>query len=169
MNDILSPFLRKFVLVFLDDILVYSPSLEAHVSHLKLVLSKLREHKLFMKRSKCSFAKTQLDYMGHIISDQGVSTDPSKTEAMVLWPTPSIVTELRGFLGLTGYYRKLVKDYGTIAKPLTQLLKKQFLWSLEEDLSFTALKQAMVSTPVLALPNFAAPFAVETDASDHGI
>jgi hypothetical protein len=170
MNDILSPFLRKFVLVFLDDILVYSPSLEAHVSHLKLVLSKLREHRLFMKRSKCSFANTQLDYMGHIISDQGVSTDPSKTEAMVLWPTPSTVTELRGFLGLTGYYRKLVKDYGTIAKPLTQLLKKkQFLWSLEEDLSFTALKQAMISTPVLALPNFAAPFVVETDASDHGI
>ena len=96
-NDILSPFLRKFVLVFLDDILVYSPTLEDHVLHLKQVLSKLREHQLFMKRSKCSFAQHQLEYLGHIISDKGVSTDPTKTAAMLSWPTPSNVTELKGF------------------------------------------------------------------------
>ena len=83
MNDILGPFLQKFVLVFLDDILVYSPTLEAHVTHLTQVLSKLREHNLFMKRSKCSFAQHQLEYLGHIISDKGVATDPAKTAAML--------------------------------------------------------------------------------------
>jgi hypothetical protein len=170
MNDVLSPFLRKFVLVFLDDILIYSPTLEDHTTHLKLVLAKLREHQLYMKRSKCSFAQQQLDYLGHIISDKGVQTDPSNTAAMLQWPTPTTVTELRGFLGLTGYYRKFVRNYGVIAKPLTQLLKKkQFEWSTEAENAFHYLKQAMSSTPVLALPNFTIPFTVETDASDSGV
>ena len=127
MNDILSPFLRKFVLVFLDDILIYSPTMEDHVMHVQQVLDKLREHHLYLKASKCSFAQDTLEYLGHIISGAGVSTDSSKTEAMLQWPRPTNVTELRGFLGLTGYYRRFVKNYGTLAKPLTQLLKqKQF-------------------------------------------
>lgn len=119
MNEVLAPFLRKFVLVFLDDILIYSPSLEAHIAYLKQVLDKLRKHQLYMKMSKCSFAQSQLEYLGHIISDQGVATDPTKTAAMVRWPKPETVTELRGFLGLTGYYRKFIKHYGMVAKPLT--------------------------------------------------
>lgn len=170
MNEVLAPFLRKFVMVFLDDILVYSPTLEAHLTHLHLVLSKLREHKLFMKSSKYSFAQTKLEYLGHIISVEGVSTDPSKTEAMRKWPVPTTVTELRGFLGLTGYYRRFVHHYGLIAKPLTQLLKKkQFHWSEEAQLAFEKLKAAMSSTPVLALPDFQQQFTVETDACDVGI
>jgi hypothetical protein len=170
MNDILSPFLRKFVLVFLDDILVYSPSLEEHISQLRQILSLLRQHQLFMKLSKCSFAQKQLEYLGHIISDKGVATDPSKTSAMPNWQTPSNITDLRGFLGLTGYYRKFVKHYGLIAKPLTQLLKKkQFQWGSEAEEAFKSLKQAMSSTPVLALPDFNVPFIVETDASDMGV
>jgi hypothetical protein len=129
MNSILSPFLRKFALVFLDDILVYSPSLSAHVQHLSSVLKALRDNQFYAKESKCSFALTKLDYLGHIISDIRVATDPDKTTAMLQWPRPTNTTELRGFLGLTGYYRKFVCSYGIIAKPLTSLLKKKaFDW-----------------------------------------
>ncbi|PUZ60772.1 hypothetical protein GQ55_4G188400 [Panicum hallii var. hallii] len=95
--------------------------------HLKLVLDKMREHNLYLKRSKCSFAQDRLEYLGHIISAQGVSADPTKTQPMVNWPRPTTVTELRGFLGLTGYYRNFVKAYGIMAKPLTKFLKKNSL------------------------------------------
>jgi len=123
MNGILAPFLRKFAMVFfLDDIVIYSPNFDTHLQHLTLVLDKLRAHQLYMKASKCSFAQIQLEYLGHIISDQGVSTNPTKIEAMLKWPVPTTLTELRGFLGLTGYYRKFVQHYGLIAQPLTQLL-----------------------------------------------
>lgn len=170
MNSILTPFLRKFALVFIDDILIYSPAFDLHLQHLQLVLDTLRQHQFYLKQSKCQFAQQKLMYLGHIISVEGVSTDPSKTEVMLKWPTPSTVTELRAFLGLTGYYRRFVKHYGLIAKPLTTLLKKkQFLWSEAATVAFTALKKAMASTPVLALPNFAEVFTVETDASDVGL
>ena len=157
-------------MVFLDDILIYSPSFDTHVTHLQQVLAKLREHQLYMKLSKCSFAQHQIEYLGHIISQEGVATDPSKTVAMTQWPTPTSVTELRGFLGVTGYYRRFVKHYGLIAKPLTKLLQKnQFVWSSTAQQAFDHLKQAMSSTPVLALPNFQEVFEVETDAFDVGI
>lgn len=167
MNSILAPFLRKFALVFLDDILVYVPTMKLQLEHLRLVLDKLREHQFHLKESKCNFAKEELIYLGHIISGKGVSTDPSKTAAMVNWPTPQTVTELRAFLGLTGYYRRFVKGYGAIAKPLTTLLKKnQFQWNDSSEAAFQLLKQAMTSTLVLALANFDDQFTVKTDASD---
>ena len=170
MNEILQPFLREFVLVFLDDILIYSPSMTSHLTHLRAVLQQLRKHQFYLKSSKCSFAQTQIDYLGHVISQEGVSTDPSKTAAMLSWPQPTTITELRGFLGLTGYYRRFVQNYGIIAKPLTQLLKKkQFLWTAAATEAFQALKQAMSQTPVLILPDFSLPFVVETDACAHGV
>lgn len=138
--------------------------------HVQQVLDKLREHHLYLKASKCSFAQDTLEYLGHIISGAGVSIDNSKTEAMLQWPRPTNVIELRGFLGLTGYYRHFVKNYGTLAKPLTQLLKKkQFHWSDTAEAAFLNLKTAMTNTPVLAMPNFAEPFTIETDACDDGI
>jgi hypothetical protein len=170
MNSLFAPFLRKFVIVFLDDILVYSSSWTEHLEHLRAVLQKLRESKFFAKVSKCSFGQDNIQYLGHIISAQRVSKDPEKTMAMEQWPLPTNATELRGFLGLTSYYRKFVKNYGIISKPLTQLLtKKGFEWTPEATVAFLALKQAMVQTPVLALPNFQLPFTVETDDGELGV
>ena len=155
MNQLLQPFLRKFVLVFLDDILIYSATREEHIQHIQEVFETLRANKLYLKASKCTFAQTSLEYLGHIISDKGVATDPAKTQDMLKWPTPTNMTELRGFLGLTGYYRKFVKNYGIIAKPLTNVLRlKQFQWNAQAQEAFDNLKVAMTSSPVLALPNF---------------
>jgi hypothetical protein len=108
----------------MDDILIYSKTLTDHVEHLRQVLSLLQTQCFYIKLSKCVFAQQELEYLGHVISSQGVATDPHKTEAMVNWPIPTTVTELRGFLGLTSYYRKFVRYYGTLAKPLTDLLRK---------------------------------------------
>jgi hypothetical protein len=170
MNELLQPFLRKFVMVFLDYILIYSPSLATHEQHLQQVLEVLQTNKLFLKFSKCSFAQKSLEYLGHIISMDGVATDPTKTQVMLKWPRPTNVTERRGFLGLTGYYRKFVRHYGLIAKPLTQLLKKKgFDWNEMATKAFLALKSAMMTIPVLALPNFSDTSTIETDSCMDGI
>lgn len=120
------------MVIFMDDILVFSVYLEEHVSHLREVFQVLRENKFYAKLSKCTFVQQKLEYLAHIISDKGVATDPEKTKAMLEWPVPQNVTELRFFWGLTGYYRKFVRHYGIIPKPLTQLLEKNnYIWSDE--------------------------------------
>lgn len=171
MNSTLAPYLRKFVLVFFDDILVYSSSYEEHVVHLRLVFALLSKDQWKIKLSKCSFSQKEIRYLGHIISEQGVSTDPSKISAISQWPRPVNAKELRSFLGLAGYYRKFVRHFGIISKPLTDLLNKHalFVWTVDHDKSFAALKSALCSSPVLALPNIDAPFAIETDASGMGV
>ncbi|KAJ9562551.1 hypothetical protein OSB04_007711 [Centaurea solstitialis] len=170
MNSVFKPYLRRFVLVFFDDILVYSKSWSEHLQHLQSVLQLLRKNSLFARLSKCTFGSDQVDYLGYVISGNGVKADPKKIEDMVNWPKPVTIKELRGFLGLIGYYRRFVRDYGKIARPLTNLLKNgSFCWEGEADMAFQKLKEAMSRASVLALPDFEKPFIIETDASGVGV
>jgi hypothetical protein len=169
MNDVLRPFLHRFVLVFFDDILIYSKSWADHLRHLRVILTELRRHVLFVKRSKCTFGVSSVAYLGHIISEAGVAMDPAKVQAIKDWPVPRSARALRGFLGLAGYYRKFINNYGSIAAPLTVLLKKEgFAWGEEAVAAFATLKAAVTTGPVLAMPDFTKTFVVECDASSHG-
>lgn len=170
MNSVFAPFIRRFVLVFFYDILVYSPDLNSHTKHLHMVLNSLKQNTLFAKLSKCSFYQKQIEYLGHIVTGEGVMADPAKVESMRDWPVPTSVKSLRSFLGLTGYYRRFVRNYGLISKPLTDLLKKDaFGWNEKADQAICQLKTAMNNTPVLALPDFTQPFILETDASHKAL
>jgi len=159
------------MIVFFDDILVYSNSLEERLDHLKQVLSWLRKDQWKLKLSKCSFAQRSIAYLGHVLIAAGVSTDPTKVQAIQEWPVPSTARQLHGFLGLAGYYRKFVRNFGIIAHPLTQLLKKDvpFVWTPSQQSTFSDLQQALSSAPILALPDFSQPFHIDTDASGVGI
>lgn len=159
MNSTLAPFPRKFVLVFFDDILIFSKTYEEHLEHLQLVFQQLQVHEWKIKLSKCAFAQTSIAYLGHVISDAGVATDPQKVATVSSWPSPTSTKELRGFLGLAGYYRKFVQHFGILAKPLTELLKKNslFHWTPAHEQSFQALKEALSSSHVLSLPDFSKP------------
>ncbi|KAJ9541667.1 LOW QUALITY PROTEIN: hypothetical protein OSB04_028173 [Centaurea solstitialis] len=170
MNQVFRPYLRRFVLVFFDDILVFSRSWKDHIDHLNVVLDILQTHQFVANRKKCVFGTQQVEYLGHVISALGVSVDPSKIRSILDWPPPRNVKGVRGFLGLTGYYRKFIMGYGKIAKPLTELTKKDgFVWGPEASLAFDQLKQVMTNPPLLMLPDFSKPFEVECDASGHGI
>lgn len=170
-HKVLEPLLRHGVLAFMDDILVHTATLEEHVRRLREVLQLLRDNELVIKRSKCAFAQNKIEYLGHVISEEGVATDPAKVEAVQSWPTPASVRAVRGFLGLTGYYRKFIQHYGVISRPLTELLKKgtMFQWTPQAETAFQLLKEAMIAAPVLAVPDFHQPFVLETDACKDGI
>jgi hypothetical protein len=170
MNKVLAEVLRKYALVFFDDIIIYSKSLEEHKVHLAHVLQLLKQNNLFAKMSKCEFAKDKVEYLGHIISVEGVATHPLKIEAMLSWPVPKNVTQLRGFLGLTGYYRRFIQNYGLICKPMFDALKKNaFVWEQKQQAAFYKLKSIMTTAPVLALPDYKQPFILEADACGYGV
>jgi hypothetical protein len=130
MNGIFKNYLDKFVIVFLDDILIYSKSKEEHEQHLRMVLQVLREHQLYAKLSKCSFYQEKIHYLGHIISEEGIAVDPEKIEAIRGWPAPNNVSEVRSFMGLAGYYMRFITSFSKIAHPITSLQKKRtkFEW-----------------------------------------
>jgi len=149
---------------------VYSPTWSSHLHHLEAFLQLLRKHKLFVKLSKCSFGLTQVKHLGHTVSGQGVAVDASKVQVVLAWPLPTNLRQLRGFLGLTGYYRKF-KGYASIAAPLTNLLKKDnFNWDVAVvTATFETLKSALTQAPILAIPDFSKAFILEIDASGIGI
>ncbi|XP_073030711.1 uncharacterized protein [Primulina eburnea] len=171
MNWVFKPYIDKFVVVFIDDILVYSPNEEEHKEHLCLTLQTLREKELYAKFKKCEFWLKSVAFLGHIISELGVSVDPKKVEAIKDWPQPKTVTELRSFLGLAGYYRKFVERFSSIAIPLTKLTQKnsKFIWNEACEKSFKNLKTKLASTPVLILPEDGKNFTVYSDASKEGL
>lgn len=167
MNRVFKPFLDKFVVVFIDDILVYSPSEEDHKEHLRLTLQTLRDKELYAKFKKCEFWLKSVAFLGHIISELGISVDPKKIEAIMDWPQPKTVTEVRSFLGLAGYYRKFVEGFSSIAIPLTKLTQKnsKFNWNEGCKKSFEILKERLAYAPILVLPEEGKNFTIYSDAS----
>jgi hypothetical protein len=170
MNHVFHPFLHHFVLVFFDDILIYRKNWTDHLTHVDQVLHLLSQHQLFLKQSKCAFGASEVEYLGHLVGKDGIRVDPKNIEAMQDWLHPKTLKRLHGFLGLTRYYHKFVKNYGKIAAPLTALLKKNsFTWTPAATQYFQTLKMTMCTTQVLALPNFTKTFVLECDASGKGI
>src|SRR6187399_457173 len=149
MNKVFMEFLDKFVVVFIDDILIYSRNEEEHEEHLRLVLEKLREHQLYVKFRKCEFWLKELGFLGHVISGEGIAVDPVKVQAVTEWLAPTSIGEIRSFLGLAGYYRRFKENFSKIAKPMTTLLKKEikFDWTEECEESFQELKKRLTTAP----------------------
>ncbi|XP_068462183.1 uncharacterized mitochondrial protein AtMg00860-like [Phaseolus vulgaris] len=144
--------------------------MQEHIHHLTLILQLLDTHKFFVKESKCVFATTRVSHLGHLLEDGTVAPDPDKIKVIILWPKPTSLTTLRAFLGITGFYRKFIRGYATLASPLTELLKSStFTWNTNAEEAFTKSKNILTIAPVLSLPNFSIPFVVETDDSNIAI
>jgi hypothetical protein len=155
MNYIFMDYLNKFIVFYLDDILVYSKNKEEHAEHLRLVLEKLREHQLYAKYSKCEFWLSEVTYLGHMISKDGIAVNPERVQAILEWTPPKNVKQVRSFLGIASYCRRFVENFSKIAKPLTDLLHKgvKFEWTDKCQESFQTLKDKLTSAPVLAPPD----------------
>ena len=175
----------KECLIFLDDMLVFFQNFEEHLQRLEAVFSRLKEHGLKLKPSKCEFFKTKVKYLGHVDSQNGVETDPDKISALSSWPASTNIKALRSYLGFTGYYRRFIKDYVKIVKPLNDLLvghptqkpvskKKQkksvpWEWGEAQQVAFKTLKEKLSSPPILAYADFSKPFVLHTDAYGEGL
>jgi hypothetical protein len=163
--------LDKFVVVFIDDILIYSKNEEEHARHLRIVLTRLREHQLYAKFSKCTFWLQEIQFLGHVLSANGFAVDPSKVKDILEWKPPTTVHHVRSFLGLAGYYRRFILDFSKLVKPITSLLKNdtKFTWSSRCNEAFEQLKVLLTTAPVLAQPDIEKPFDVYCDASISGL
>jgi hypothetical protein len=171
MNSVFMPELDKFVVVFINDILIYSKNKEDHADHIRVVLQQLRDHRLYAKFSKCEFWLDSVKFLGHTISSEGISVDPTKVQEVMDWKPPTSVHQICSFLGLAGYYRRFISDFSKIAKPMTELLKKEikFHWNDKCEEAFHTLRKLLTTAPVLAQPDNTKPFDVYCDASGTGL
>jgi len=171
MNHVLRAFIGKFVVVYFDDILIYSKSVGEHMKHIRQVLDELRKEKLFANLEKCSFCTDHVVFLGFVVSGKGIEVDESKVKAIKDWPAPMNVSQVRSFHGLAGFYRRFVRDFSTIAAPLNELTKKgvDFKWGNSQETAFQELKKRLTEAPLLVLPDFTKTFEVECDASGIGI
>ena len=171
MNRVFRPYVDKFVVVFINDILVYSKDVQEHEQHLKIVLQTLREKKLYAMLSKCDFWLKEASFLGHIVSVEGIRVDPTKIEVVVNWKVPRNVTEVRSFLGLAGFYRRFVRSFFVITSPLTKLLRKgiKFEWIDKCQNSFEQFKGMLFEAPVLTQPTSGKEYTLYSDASGIGL
>ncbi|KAJ0525818.1 putative nucleotidyltransferase, Ribonuclease H [Helianthus annuus] len=170
MNRICKPYLDKFIIVFIDDILIYSKSKEEHAEHLYIRLTLLRKEKFYAKFSKCKFWLEEVQFLGHLVNHEGIHVDPTKIEAITKWKVPELPTEVRSFFGLAGYYRRFIQDFSRIVIPLNKLTCKsvKFEWGLKQEEALKVLKQRLTNAPILALPEGTEDFIVYCDASKLG-
>ncbi|KAD6796220.1 hypothetical protein E3N88_07116 [Mikania micrantha] len=171
MNRVCKPYLDKFVIVFIDDILIYSQTEEEHAEHLRLLLELLKQEQLYAKFSKCDFWMREVQFLGHIVNEKGIHVDPAKIEAIKNWEAPKTPTEVRQFLGLAGYYRRFIEGFSKIAQSLTALTHKgtKYNWTDKQEAAFQLLKQKLCSAPILSLPEGTEDFVVYCDASAQGL
>jgi hypothetical protein len=171
MNSVFMPELDKFVVVFIDGILIYSKNEEEHAQHLRIVLTRLREHQLYAKFSKCAFWLEEIQFLWDVLFANGIAVDPSKVKDILEWKSPTIVHQARSFLGLAGYYRRFIPDFSKLVKPITSLLKNdiKFNWSWRCNEAFEQLKVLLTTAPLLAQPDIEMPFDVYCDASGSGL
>ena len=170
MEKVLANLSWKICMVYLDDIIVLSRTFQEHLKNLELVFSRLSNANLKMNPKKCNFLQKQVAYLGHVINEQGIQTDPAKIQSVTSWPIPATVKDVRGFLGLCGYYRKFVNKFSDIARPLHKLTEKnvKFNWTTDCQEAFDKLKRALTSSPILSYPQPNLPFVLDTDASNTG-
>jgi hypothetical protein len=171
MNSVFMLELDKFVMVFIDDILIYSRDEDDHAKHLHIVLQHLRDHQLYAKFSKCEFWLHSVKFLGHTISSSCISVDPSKVQEVMDWKPPTFVHQICNFLGLASYYCRFIPDFSRIAKPMTELLKKgvKFVWDEDCEKAFHTLREHLTTVPVLAQPDNTKPFDIYCDASGTGL
>ncbi|KAK9942868.1 hypothetical protein M0R45_008513 [Rubus argutus] len=171
MNRVFSPFLDQFIIVFIDDILIYSKIKEDHEKHLEAALQVLRAHKMYAKFEKCDFWQNQVKFLGHVVSHRGIVMDPAKIESVMEWKAPTSPTEVRSFLSLAGYYIRFIEGFSKIALPMTKLTRKniKYIWDDNCEQAFQQLKEKLTTAPVLTIPESGVPFVIYSDASYQGL
>ncbi|CAG8800349.1 12058_t:CDS:1, partial [Dentiscutata erythropus] len=171
MDKILADEIGKFVVVYLDDINIYSENFDEHLDHISVIFKKLKESGLKLNFEKCTFFRSNICFLGHVVGRDGIKPDESKIEKVKNFPIPKTLRQLRGFIGLASYYRRFIKDFATIARPLHHLLKKnvEYKWNNDQNYAFESLKRHLITAPILRYPDFLKTFFIHTDASGSGL